>query len=433
MSKKTINIEAELDLISIIARDPNIIFKHDLILTEDLFTDPTALKAFRFIGQQHSQGDTIIVPSLFSKEEGEQKLFKNILDREAPDGAYTSIVETLSDLFVLRKLRVLSRNLSYDVDKEQCGSTIVNKYGELLSNLQFGAKTDSIPDIKKDMASFMDKLGETYSTYISGGTPKITGPVTGTGLDQCIIGGFQPGDLTVIAARPSTGKSELALQIAIENMARGTPVAFFSLEMSKPQVITRMMAAHTGISATKIKRVDGLTSRDMEILQGASEEMSNWNFYIDSAESVSVTDILTKSKKLKFIEPNLGLIIVDHLQLVRNNLVSGTRNEEVGHITRALKLLSGEIQVPVILLSQLRRIDELTDYEPGLNDLRDSGEIEANIDIGIFLHAPKSERKNPKTKTKIYIEKNRNNPLGYIFAENHKHIQRFKEIETHVD
>ncbi|GBC91787.1 Replicative DNA helicase [bacterium HR15] len=202
--------------------------------------------------------------------------------------------------------------------------------------------------------------------------------------------GLQPSELIILAARPSVGKTSLALNIA-ENVAlrENRPVAIFSLEMSREQLVQRMLCSQAGVSGSRIRR-GNLTNEDWERLQLAAERLFRAPIYIDDTSSLSVLEMRAKCRRLKAERNDLALIVVDYLQLMRSHTRRAeNRNQEIGEIARALKSLAREFEAPVLVLSQLSRaVERREEKRPILSDLRDSGSIEAEADVVMFLHRP---------------------------------------------
>ncbi len=244
----------------------------------------------------------------------------------------------------------------------------------------------------------------------------ITGVPTGfTRLDQ-LTSGLQPSDLIVLAARPSMGKTALALNIA-RNAAvdAGVTVGVFSLEMSKEQLSMRMLCSEARVDSSRLR--SGYFSKDDwgDITEAASI-LSDAPIYIDDSPDISAMEIRAKARRLK-MEKDLGLIIIDYLQLMKGRASAERRDLEISEISRSLKVLAKELQVPVVALSQLnRRLEERADKRPMLSDLRESGAIEQDADVVAFIYRDeiynKDENNPNKGKAEIIIGKQRNGPIG---------------------
>lgn len=242
----------------------------------------------------------------------------------------------------------------------------------------------------------------------------ITGVPTGfTKLDD-LTSGLQPSDLIIVAGRPSMGKTALALNItqhaAIED---GIPSAIFSLEMSKEQLALRLLCSEAKVDAHRL-RGGFLSETDWPKLTRAAGSLSEAPIFIDDTPGLTVLEMRAKSRRLK-AEHNLGLVVVDYLQLMRGRANSETREQEISDISRSLKALAKELRLPVIALSQLnRKVEDRGDRRPQLADLRESGAIEQDADVIIFLYRDevynRSEDNPHKGKAEIIVGKQRNGP-----------------------
>ena len=434
--RQTFNVQAEVDVLSILVKNPAVMFKYDISLKAGSFSQGIHQEIFRFIMDQYREGNSIIVPSLFATDQRKQAQLAAVMATNVPTESFPKLVRELNDLKALRELRGIGDNIVYAIDQgTDTGVSLLEKYGGQISTLQLTNDLDEIGDLRSDLDEYFRKIEEARELVQSGKGRPIHGPLTYTSLDNSIIGGLEPNDLMIVAGTPSSGKTQFVLQQAVANMKNGMPVAFFSLEMTKQQLFNRALSHITGVPGVNIKTGEGLNADAMARIRDGIGNMKTWKMFVDDSQSVNLSDILAKSKKLKFVEKTLGLIVVDYATLVNNDLMDGQTHEKLGGIARSLKLLAGQINTPVILISQLRRLGggEISDPEPSNNDLRGSGELEANADIILFLHASKEERQKPRPETKIYLGKNRNNPLGGIYAENNKSVQTFKEIRVITD
>ncbi len=246
---------------------------------------------------------------------------------------------------------------------------------------------------------------------------QITGLATGyTRLDER-TSGLQPSELIILAARPSMGKTALALNLA-ENVAvnNGHPVAVFSLEMSKESLLMRLLASHARIDAHKF-RTGHLSKDDWRRMTETLARLGEAPLWIDDAGSITVVEMGAKARRLKR-DKGLAMVIVDYLQLIHARGRFNSRNEEVSSISRGLKALAKELKVPVVVLSQLTRTPEREDRRPQLADLRDSGAIEQDADVVMFIHRPNAFKPDlpdeDRAKSELIIAKQRNGPTDKI-------------------
>lgn len=227
--------------------------------------------------------------------------------------------------------------------------------------------------------------------------------------------GFQKSDLIITAGRPSMGKTAFCLNLATNILKKtNLPILFFSLEMSKEQLIYRVLASETNINSTRL-RAGNIKQTEWEILNSVVKRFSRLPLFIDDTPNISLIDIKKKIKKIRFEQQKLGLIIIDYLQLMENNNQNDNRVQELSQITRGLKNLAREFNVPIIVLSQLsRNVESRVNKRPILSDLRESGSIEQDADLVLMLY--RDEYYNIETDdqniTEIIISKHRNGPIG---------------------
>ncbi len=261
-------------------------------------------------------------------------------------------------------------------------------------------------------------------------TSGITGIKTGyTDLDR-MTNGFQRGDLIILAARPAMGKSALALNLAVQ-AARRNPgaVAVFSLEMPADSIMKRMLSSESMVQSGKLP--DGRLSNDeMNRLFEAGNGLAESLIYLDDTGSIKVNQIFSKCRKLKSEQESLSMIVIDYLQLITGSR-SDSRQQEVSEISRSLKILAKEMDCPVIALSQLsRKVEDRTGHEPQLSDLRESGSIEQDADIVMFLYRENYYDKDKEAQEQIEVvdlslAKHRNGAIGRIQLAFEKGVSRF--------
>lgn len=269
----------------------------------------------------------------------------------------------------------------------------------------------------------------------------ITGVPTGFyDLDE-LTGGFQKNDLVIVAARPSMGKTSLVTGVALHaSISHQVPVAVFSLEMSKEQLVQRMLCSEALVDLGRLLR-GRLTDDDYVRLAQAAGHLNTAPIWIDDSGSLSVLEMRAKARRLKAEQPELGMIIVDYIQLMQASAqMAENRQQEVSAISRGLKALAKELSVPILALSQLSRAPEQrADHRPQLSDLRDSGSIEQDADLVMFLYRPEYyvppsevQEKGLQGKAELIIGKQRNGPTGSVELYFRKESTRFESI-THQE
>jgi replicative DNA helicase len=257
----------------------------------------------------------------------------------------------------------------------------------------------------------------------------ITGVPTGFGRLDNITAGLQPSDLIIVAGRPSMGKTALALNIA-RNAAvdAEVPVAVFSLEMAKEQLIMRMLSAEARVDSHKM-RSGFLSERDWPRITQAAGVLSEAPIFIDDSPAISVMELRAKARRLRR-DQNIGLVIVDYLQLMRATRGMERREQEISEISRSLKALAKELNVPVVALSQLnRRVEERHDKRPQLADLRESGALEQDADVIAFIYRDEvyNEESPHKGVADVIIGKQRNGPTGSVKLT---YLNQYTRFET---
>jgi replicative DNA helicase len=311
------------------------------------------------------------------------------------------------------------------LEAEQAADEIIDRAEALIFQL-------ADDRIRTGLVGVKDLVRESYERLermLSEGR-QITGLPTGyRQLDQ-LTSGLQPSELIILAARPSMGKTALALNLAEgAAMVERQPVAIFSLEMSKESLLMRLLASHAGLDMHRF-RTGRLSKEEGHRMTTALSEMANAPLWIDDSGSATVMEIGAKARRLKK-DKGLGLLIVDYLQLISARGRFGNRNEEVSSISRSLKGLAKELKIPVLVLSQLTRAPEREERRPQLADLRESGAIEQDADVVLFIHRPNFYRtelpEEERRKAELIIAKQRNGPtdrLQFVFFERYT---RFEE------
>ncbi len=248
----------------------------------------------------------------------------------------------------------------------------------------------------------------------------LRGVATGLPVLDEYLSGLQRSDLVVLAARPSLGKTSLALGIARHVAGElKKPVAIFSLEMSRDQIVDRLIAAEAGINLWRLRTgklfFDGEVN-ELALISEAMDRLAQSRLYIDDSPNLTTLQIRSMTRKLKHQVGEIGLVVVDYLQLLRSYRRYDNRVQEVAEISRSLKALARELQVPLLAVSQLSRAPEQRTVQiPKLSDLRDSGSIEQDADVVLFIHRPRETGQNvPANQAEIIIAKHRNGPIGTV-------------------
>lgn len=318
-----------------------------------------------------------------------------------------------------RDLQNKLNKIMYYCDAENIYDGIYKAQNELLEIKAF--ENDQLPDPQNDtMQAYMDI--EKRCTDRQNG--KMSGLYTGfKDLDK-LTGGLQKGNLVILAARPAVGKTAFSLDVAAFVAARNKqPVAFFSLEMSKTELYYRLFSIDGLIDSNKI-RLGSLDKKDWDKMAKSADKFSKAPLFVDDTARLTITELRAKAQKLK-AEKDIQLIVLDYLQLMVADTKTENRQQEIAKITRELKLLAKELQIPIIALSQLNRETEKQN-KPMLSNLKESGAIEQDADIVMFLY--KTGEEEEKDIVHLYVAKHRNGALSDIKLFFHSQFCKFNDL-----
>jgi len=343
---------------------------------------------------------------------------------------YAQIVKTKATHRRIIKAGQSIAGLGYDEDQNI--SELLDEVEKIVFNISNEFLVQHFTHIRDILNMRYEKFSELHEN------PEETnrGISTGfKGLDN-MLSGFQPSDLIILAARPAMGKTSLALNIA-QNMAikEGKHVGIFSLEMSKEQLVDRMFSTQLGVDSWKLQK-GKLDDSDFARMGPVMDDLNKANIFIDDSVSSSLSDARTKARRLQ-MEHGLDILIIDYLQLMTtgNNSFAGNRVQEISEISRTLKVIGRELNIPVVALSQLSRaVENRPGNIPQLSDLRDSGSIEQDADCVMMMY--REDYYEPDTDrqgiTDIYIHKHRNGPTGKVEMMFRKEQMKFFDIDlTH--
>ncbi len=351
---------------------------------------------------------------------------------------YAQIVYRLSLMRHLINAAGQIAAIGYEADPDVDAS--LSKAEDALFRLRHGQSPRDFVHVRQ----VLDKYFETApspTTEAEGYRGAIPHTLSGfTGLDE-FLGGFQSSDLVIIAGRTSLGKTSLALSIA-RNAAveQGACVAFFSLEMAQEPLVLRLLANESGINSRRVRLGGHLTEEEEKRIMEATGILSEAPIYIDDSPQIRVVEMRSKARRLHY-ERGINLIIVDYLQLMQGEDRRENRVQEISYISRSLKALARDLNVPVIALSQLsRQVDWRASHIPQLSDLRESGSIEQDADIVMFVHRDEAyytieewqdqhpDKEYPREIADIIIAKHRNGPTGQIKLRFRHSLAKFENI-----
>lgn len=433
------NIEAEQSVLGSLMIDKNAIIKiADLINTEDYYknTHGKIYSAMLYLYEHHEPIDLLSLSNRLN-ETGELEdigghSYLASLANTVPTAAnvihYAKIVEKKA---VLRKLIDNASQIiesSYD-ETEEVDKILDNAEQKIFAVSQKHVRQDFSP-IKPVLEEAFDRIDELHKNK-----GKLRGIPTGfTDLDN-ILAGLQKSNLIILGARPSVGKSSLAMDIARHAATKEkVSVGIFSLEMSKDEMIDRLICAEANIDLWKL-RTGKLSSTgendDFSRIGHAMGILSESPIFIDDTATLNVMEMRTMARRLQ-AEHGLGLIIIDYLQLIESRGKSDNRVQEVSDISRSLKGLARELNVPIVALSQLSRgIESRQDQKPKLSDLRESGSIEQDADVVLFIYREDRVNKNTENKNiaDILVSKHRNGPIGEVKLYFNEQCTSFRNLD----
>lgn len=433
------NTDAEASLLGAILIDSDAIVKvADIVQARD-FYDPKHERIYEAILQLYEKHQPIDVLTLADQLKGTGFIdfiggasYLTQLTNFVPTAAH---VEQYAEIVAQKALR--RRLIKASQDIVELGYKEDQALQALIEEAESKLFEVSQRHIKQDISSLESILSDSFERLdeLHKDKGKVRGVPTGFKDLDNILAGLQKSDLFILAARPSMGKTAFSLNLA-HNVAlkAEVPVLVFSLEMSKEQLVDRLLAMESGVDAWAL-RTGNLTDADFEKLGHAMGALSEAQIYIDDTPGITVSDLRTKARREAHLRP-LGLIIVDYLQLMSGGARfggDGNRVQEISEISRGLKGIARELNVPLIALSQLSRsVESRSPQIPQLQDLRESGSIEQDADVVAFIYRedyynPESERKNI---TDIFIKKHRNGPTGAVELFFDREKQRFRSIDT---
>ena len=435
------NLDAEKSLLGAVLIDEDVISDIAELLTPNDFYDKhngTIYGGMARLYEKHKPVDLLtLTEELKKKDELEMiggSAYLSELTNYVPTAAHArAYAELVASKAVRRRLIKASADISemgYDEDTTT---------QELLEQAESELFSVSDQSLKQDLVSLDSILTESFDRIeeLHRNKGQLRGIRTGYRDLDNMTAGLQRSDLIILAARPAMGKTTLVTNLAynVATIAK-QPVLFFSLEMSKEQLVDRMLSDASGVDSWNI-RTGNLSDDDFAKLSDAMGEMAEAPIYIDDTPGLSVLEMRTKARRQSH-ESQLGLVIVDYLQLMQSSTkYQGNRVQEVSEISRGLKLIARELNVPVIALSQLSRsVESRTPPIPQLSDLRESGSIEQDADIVSFIYRPGYyEPDNPEVAniTDLIIAKHRNGQVGKVQLYFHPERLRFMSLDKRHD
>lgn len=320
-------------------------------------------------------------------------------------------IDILKEKSILRSLAEFSDEIkALSLEDKSPAKNVLEKAEKGLFEISQGGLRNSLTALDVIMSDTVQTIMKRVQNR-----GELSGVTTGFTDLNSLLGGFQKSDLVLLAARPSMGKTALAVNLAVNAAKAGKKVAMFSLEMSKTQIGQRILASFAQMNLSSLFKGE-LEGQDLVNLITASNELSKYSLHIDDTAAISLIELKAKLRRLK-MEEGLDLVVIDYLQLMTTGERIENRVQEISQISRGLKAIAKELDVPVLALSQLSRaLEQRPDKRPKLSDLRESGAIEQDADIVMFLYRDyvyNKETENPNL-AEVIVSKHRNGPIGVV-------------------
>ncbi len=418
------NVEAEQSLLGCLMLDKNAIIKvSDFVSAEDFYKH-THKELFQTMMDLYQKMEPIDIISVSTRlrEKGQLdgiggSAYLTSLINLVPTATHVAnYAKIVREKKILRDLIQASEEIGLDAfDESQEVDSLLDKAEKKVFSIGQKSLTQNFISIKELLPETFERIEQ-----LSQHTGQYRGIPTGFKQLDNMLSGLQRSDLVILAARPSMGKSSLALDIAkhvavMENL----PVGVFSLEMSKDQLVERLLASHANIDSWRLrtgKLQDGAGDNDFSRLQSAMGSLSEAPLYINDIGMVNILQIRAMSRRLQQ-DKGLGLLVIDYLQLMDHSNKYASPIQQVTENSRALKMLAKELNVPILVLSQLSRaVEQRTPHRPMLSDLRESGAIEQDADVVLFIYREDKYNENSLEKNiaEIIVAKHRNGPTGAV-------------------
>ena len=430
------SLEAEEAVLGSLLIDPDAIFEVSSFLRPDAFyraQNRWIYEAILHLNEQHEPLDLITLTEELRRREQLEEVggegyvigLINIVPTSINARSYGKLVEAAS----LRRKMISAAgtiaNLAYDEAEDV--NVVIDRAEQALFSISEERTTRDLVPIKQIARDYLERIEELNAR----GDDVIGVPTGFVDLDR-LLGGLNKSDLIIVAARPGMGKTALQVSMAVTAATRfGKRIAIFNLEMSGEQLVQRMIAAETRIDSQRLRRGD-LHDHEWPLFMEAVGRLSETRIFIDDTPSITPMQLRTKCRRL-YAEHGLDLVMIDYLQLMQAERTTNNRVQEISEISRSLKGLARELDVPVVAAAQLSRaVEQRQEKRPLLSDLRDSGSIEQDADIVMFIY--RDEYYNPDTTERpniaeVNIAKHRNGPTGAIDLYWHGKLATFRNLQ----
>ena len=452
MEESLYNLAFERSVLSSIIFDPAQFDEFEAVLTPEDFYLAAHQEIFRSMLSLANRDlpidEEFVKKELTGRQKFDERVMVDILTAN-PISNTTAYVQEIKDKAMKRHLLTLTTEIKrVTLSEDLCGADVVDLVEKKLYEItQSSQATDfkDAPKITEDTMAYIEEMRER-------GDAVLVGVDTGFAELNKMTTGFGKGDLVIVAARPAMGKTSFALNMIQNLLEKGKGVAFFSLEMPAEQLMLRLLSVQTSIQLQRL-RLGDMNPQEYKRLKDAVEKMKHSKLFVDDHGSLNINQLRSKLRKLKSRHPEIELAVIDYLQIM-NGVGGKDRHLEVSEISRGLKMLARELEIPIVALSQLNRsLESRSDKRPMLSDIRESGSIEQDADIILFVYRNdvylyKEEKEREKDaiasgkefiskyvekeeeEAEIIIGKQRNGPTGHVKLMFQKKFTRFVDKPT---
>jgi replicative DNA helicase len=430
------NLDAEESVLGAMMLSPGAIGAVSEVLDAGDFYRESHAKIYRASLSLYARGEPVDAITLVDELEergdlddagGRERIHElaALVPATANAGHYAKIVREMATLRGLIRVGAEVARLGWERPGE--AQELVDQAEQIVFELSQSRVASEFSHIEALLKESFERITALYEAG-----DDITGVPSGYRDIDRLTGGFQPGNLIIVAARPSMGKSALGLGMAANLGVRAQiPVALFTLEMSKSEVTQRLMCSEAKVESNRL-RTGKLAVDDWPRLTAACDKLAKAPIYVDDTGSITMMEIRSKARRLKSKHPDLGLIIVDYMQLMTSGTSAENRVQEVSQISRSLKVLARDLDVPIIALSQLSRaVEQRHDKRPILSDLRESGSIEQDADIVMFIYRDEyynAEESDQQGLAEVIVAKHRNGPTDTVKLSFLKRYAKFSDL-----
>ena len=430
------NLEAEESVLGAMMLSPGAIGAVSEIVDAGDFYRESHAKVYRAALALYAKGEPVDAITLVDELEQRGELedaggrvrlheLAALVPATANAGHYARIVREMATLRGLIEAGGEVARLGWERPGET--TDLVDRAEQIIFELSQNRVTSEFSHIEELLKESFERITALYEAGA-----EVTGTPSGfRDLDR-LTSGFQPGNLVIVAARPSMGKSALGLCIAANlGVRHELPVALFTLEMSKSEVTQRLMCSEAKVESQRL-RTGKLAVDDWPRLTAACDKLAKAPIYVDDTGSITMMELRSKARRLKSKQPDLGLIVVDYMQLMTSGTTAENRVQEVSQISRSLKVLARDLDVPILAMSQLSRaVEQRHDKRPILSDLRESGSIEQDSDLVVFVYRDEyyhGEESDQQGLAELILSKHRNGPTGSVKLSFLKRYAKFADL-----